>query len=158
MMPMPVEEPTISPEQFAATGGGETFAAAAPQVIGDPALDAGVDFDRLESVGDPEIQAHNINYFKNLAPYQPTDDLGEKSRKPFDVFLDRSRVGTFKKTFYLYFSDEDIPGARPPASIVRTLTYEFTVTKAVPEPTTALLLICGSMLQTFVARHRRSQT
>ncbi|MGE3803747.1 MAG: hypothetical protein AB7K24_03625 [Gemmataceae bacterium] len=35
MAQQPAVEPTISPEQFAATGGGETFAAAAPQVIGD---------------------------------------------------------------------------------------------------------------------------
>jgi hypothetical protein len=31
----PVEEPTISPEQFAATGGGESVAVECPQVIGD---------------------------------------------------------------------------------------------------------------------------
>jgi hypothetical protein len=150
--PIMVEEPTISPEQFAATGGGETFAAEAPQVIGDPALDARLDFDRLDFVGDPEIVAHNINLFKNLDPFQPGGDAFEKSLKPFDVYLDKSHVGTFKKTFFLYFSDEDIPGARPPASIVRTLTYVFTV---VPEPTTAVMVWSGSLLGCAARRRRR---
>ena len=139
--PVPVEEPRFAPEQFAATGGGETFAAAAPNVIGDPPFDAALDFDNLlDDVGSPEITARNVDLFKNLPPLQEGEDLATAGRKPFDVYVDFSHTGTFTKTFYLLFSDEDLPGARPPESIVRTLTYTFIV---VPEPASVVLIALG---------------
>jgi hypothetical protein len=137
----PIVEPTIAPEQFAATGGGESYAASAPRVIGDPPRDAALDFDTLGEEGDPQITAQNVNFFKSLPALQEGQDPQLFGISPFDVYLDRSHVGTFTKTFILGFSDEDLPGASPTGSVERRITYTFQV---VPEPDSTTLMLLGA--------------
>jgi len=143
----PIVEPTIAPEQFAATGGGESYAAAAPNVIGDPPRDAALDFDTLEEVGDPQITAQNVNFFKNLPALEEGQDPQLVGISPFDVYLDTSHVGTFTKTFVLGFSDEDLPGAAPTGSVERRITYTFQV---VPEPDGTTMMLLGASVLLFV--------
>ncbi|GIW79097.1 MAG: hypothetical protein KatS3mg105_0904 [Gemmatales bacterium] len=75
--PEPVPEPidpTITPEQFAATGGGEGFFAAAPNVIGDSVLGsgpAGVRIGALKIAENQNVRPQdriyfNYNYFNNV--------------------------------------------------------------------------------------------
>jgi hypothetical protein len=157
MPPQLIEEPTISPEQFAATGGGESFAAAAPHIVGGSnSPTARLDFDTLgeAAMGAPQITARNVNFFSNMPPLEDGQDPLAVGISPFDVYLDASRVGTFSKTFVLGFSDEDIPGARPTGSVQVNLTYTFHV---VPEPVGAAMILLGTCMLAIRLRCHRSE-
>ena len=140
----PPVEPTITPEQFAATGGGEDFAALAPNVFGDPPIPtAGLDLDRVSSTGDPEITT-NLEPFFNLA-HNDDPNFGH----PFNIFISLTNPGTFTKQFFLFFSDEDLPGASSPESVATSFTVIATV---VPEPTSAVLLGLGLAALALIRR------
>ena len=142
----PPVEPTITPEQFAATGGGEDFAALAPNVFGDPPIPtADLDLDRVSWTGDPEITT-DLEPFFNL-PHNDDPNFGH----PFNIFISLTNPGTFTKQFFLFFSDEDLPGASSPESVATSFTVVATV---VPEPSTGLLLVFA--LAGLAAMRRRS--
>lgn len=70
----PIQEPTFAPEQFAATGAGENYAAAAPQVIGDSSPGTGAAAIRAGALKvsenmtvRPQTRAYfGYNYFNNV--------------------------------------------------------------------------------------------
>ena len=148
------QAPSPDPLAFAATGGGSTFAAGAPNVIGDPPLStptAGLDLDFVHTHGDPQITI-------TLAPtldIAPDDD--PTAGDPWTIDVDASHAGTFTTFFDLGFSDEqDLPGADAPGSI----PWEFEVTATVspdlstvtgtlivlPEPASATTMLAALLL------------
>lgn len=169
-------EPTFTPEQFAATGGGETFAARS-SVINDPAVPtAMLDLDSIFESGDSQIRAQFLSSsgtsqtlsefvasFKNLVEIHEASGqsvitsplLYEQYGRIFDIYVDTSTPGTFTKTWTFGFSDEDILGASSPGSVARTFTYTATVT---PVPVPAAVWLFGSGLAGFIGvayRRRR---
>ena len=110
------QSPSPDPLAFGATGGGETFSAAAPNVIGDPPAvpTAGLALNYVNAVGAPQITS-NFATFANLAP-MPIGDENPAEGDAFNVWCNVTQPGTFSKIFYLGFSDEqDLPGADSPA-------------------------------------------
>ncbi len=56
--PRPAQEPQVDPLAFGATGGGESFAAPAVGIVGDPEWPtAGLDLDSISESGDAQLQA-----------------------------------------------------------------------------------------------------
>ncbi len=110
----PIVEPQIAPEQFAATGGGESFAAAAPHILGDPIYPtANMDLDSVSSVGDSEIATDLVPTYGVVADDNPSAGI------PWQIYLNGVMPGHhYSKTFILGFSDEDIPGGVPTGSII----------------------------------------
>jgi hypothetical protein len=157
--PPPVQEPPVDPLAFGATGGGESFSAAAPNLIGDPIAPTGaLDLDSITVFGDPQISI-------TLAPF---DDLAANDDpaygKPFQVIVDGSVPGTYFTIFELNYSDDDeVPGAYADGSehgyfAIRAEVTESGVTGGfvVPEPSTVALLAAG-VAPLLARRHRRSR-
>jgi hypothetical protein len=154
----PPAEPSVDPLAFGATGGGESFAAIdfPPPVLGnDPpgVPTAGMALNWITSSGDSQITS-NFATFANLAPLSDGDE-NPADGDPFTVQYDTTHPGTFSRTFWLGFSDEqDLPGADSPGSYVAELLYTATVAPdgsstyevdLVPEPSTLALLTLGSL-------------
>jgi hypothetical protein len=104
--------PSVSTEQASATGG-NSFAAAAPAMLGDPLPDEPadeMDLDSITAIGDPQISI-TLGDFTDLPPDDP-------SAAPSDMIdVDGSVDGTFFTQFELNYSDEqDLPGADAPGS------------------------------------------
>jgi hypothetical protein len=138
-----------NPEQQAA---GNEIIIATPNVFGDPPAEAaGLDLDSITSTGDPQITT-DLAPFKNLPS---TDD--PTTGDFFHIYVDVSHAGTFSKTFYLDFSDEDLPGANAPGSVHTQFTVINTV-HLVPEPASAGTLVLGAAgLLAFRRRRRQSR-
>jgi len=142
-----VAEPTIDFLAFGATGGGETFAAYVLSIVNDPAVPtAGLDLDFIDPIGDSQITADLTN-FSNLA-----FDDDPANGHLFNVFVNTTELGTFSTTFHLYFSDQDLPGASAPNSVVTSFSVVATV---VPEPASASLFALGLAALAAGARQRR---
>ena len=162
------QEPIFTPEAFAATGGGEMFAARS-SVINDPAVPtAMLDLDSIFESGNSQIRAQFLSpsgtsqtlsefvaSFKNLVEIHEASGqsvitgplLYEQYGRIFDIYVDTSTPGTFTKTWTFGFSDEDILGANSPGSVVQTFTYTATVT---PVPVPAAVWLFGSGLAGFI--------
>jgi hypothetical protein len=110
------QEPDVDPLAFGATGGGESFAAGCPHIIGDPTVPtAALDLDSISSEGDAQITT-------DLAPVSNVSASDDPSSGiAWHVFVDGSTLGQFSKIFTVRFSDEDIPGASPTGSVVAYL-------------------------------------
>jgi hypothetical protein len=161
----PPAEPSVDPLAFGATGGGENFPAI--MLGNDPpgVPTAGMALNWITSSGDPQITS-NFSTFANLAPL-PDGDENPADGDPFTVQYDTTHPGTFSKTFWLGFSDEqDLSGADAPGSYVAELLYTATVASdgsstyevdLVPEPSTlALLGLSALSLLAFSKRLARS--
>jgi len=135
LLSLGAKEPPVDYLAFGATGGGESFAATAYGIVNDPPQPtAALDLDTLSATGDSQISA-DLTAFSNLAS---NDDPSYGHF--FNVLVDVSKPGTFTKTFYLGFSDQDLPGATAPGSILTSFTIVATV---VPEPASAALVALG---------------
>jgi len=147
LQPLGAQEPPVDPLAFGATGGGEFFAAAG--IVNDPPYPtAGLDLDSIVATGDSQIRT-DLTPFANLAASDnPADG------HLFNIMVSLAAPGTFTKTFQLYFSDQNLPGASAPGSVATSFTVVATVLP-VPEPTTAGLLAIG--LAALVVAKRRSE-
>lgn len=137
------QAPSVEPLAFGATGGGETFSAAAPHILGDPLVPtAAMDLDDVSEIGDPQITADLIATSNVAADDNPLAGIA------WNLFLDGSVRGHYSKIFTLLFSDEDIPGAVSTGSISAQLRVDADVTDGgvtgtltvLPEPATLWLL------------------
>jgi hypothetical protein len=140
------QEPSVDFLAFGATGGGETFSAISMAIANDPPHPtAGLDLDYVyaDPLGDPQITI-DLGVFTNL-PFNDDPHFGHQ----FNVLVDTTQLGTFTRKFYLYFSDQDLPGATAPQSVLGAFTVVATV---VPEPATGSLLALGLVV---LARCRR---
>lgn len=114
-------------------------------IVNDPPWPtAGLDLDSFYGVGASQITT-DLTLFSNLAA---NDD--PTYGHLFNVIVDISQPGTFSKTFYRTFSDQDIPGA---TSVVGSFTVVATV---VPEPATLALRALGLAGVAGVRRRARS--
>jgi hypothetical protein len=156
--PVAAREPPIDMLAFGATGGGESFAAGAPNVINDPiAPTAGLDLDSITAFGDSQITL-SLTPFTDLAA---NDDPAYG--RAFQIQVDGSVPGTYFTDFELNYSDEqDLPGADAVGSEHAYFAVQVTVTPdgvtgmvMVPEPGTCSLLALGLLSIFPVVRPRR---
>ena len=142
-------QPQLTPESPGGTGGGETHAYAAPNVVGDPAsFGAELDLDSVTAIGDPEISVTLTNYLDIPDDENPAHGLS------FQILVDGSVTGTYFTVFELNYSDEqDLPGADAPGSEHQYFGVYADVTSTnvtaffvVPEPSTFHLLPFGFAL------------
>jgi hypothetical protein len=142
----PAQEPSVDPLAFGATGGGETFAAHAPNVINDPiAPTAEMDLDSITVFGSPQISITLHPFTNEIASDDPAQGVA------FDIDVDGSVPGTYFTTFELNYSDEqDLPGALAPGSEHGFFSVFAEVTASgvtggivVPEPATGTMLVAG---------------
>ncbi len=143
----PAQAPSSDPLAFGATGGGETFAANAPNLINDPfAPTAELDLDSITISGDHQISITLAPFMDQLASDNPT--LGV----PFQIDVDGSTPGTYFATIELNYSDEqDLLGADAPGSehgyfgVIANVTADGVTggIVVVPEPSNASLLVAG---------------
>lgn len=170
--PQLIAEPEIAPEQFAATGGGETFAARSTAVNDPPVPTAKLDLDEiivtgddqirieyLSSAGSPQTREQFVDSFENLTEIHEASGLAnidiedfltyEQFGRSFDIYVDTSTPGHFSKELTFLFSDEDIPGGSAPASVSLTFRYAATV---VPEPNASLLVGLAVFVLTAVRK------
>lgn len=141
------QDPSNDPLAFGATGGGETFAASAPNVINDPiAPTAELDLDSITILGDSQISITLAPFMDQLASDDPA--LG----MPFQIDVDGSTPGTYFATIELNYSDEqDLPGADAPGSehgyfgVIAHVTADGVTggIVVVPEPSSVSLLVAG---------------
>jgi len=159
--PVAAQEPSVDPLAFGATGGGETFAASAPNVINDPvAPTAGLDLDSITAIGDSQITL-SLTPFTDLAA---NDDPAYGDA--FQIMVDGSVPGVYFTDFELNYSDEqDLPGADATGSEHAYFGVQVTVTSGgvtgvvvVPEPGSDCLLVPGLLSLFLVARPRRRLT
>ncbi len=159
--PVAAQEPSVDPLAFGATGGGETFAAGAPNVINDPvAPTAGLDLDSITAIGDSQITL-SLTPFTDLAA---NDDPAYGDA--FQIMVDGSVPGVYFTDFELNYSDEqDLPGADATGSEHAYFGVQVTVTSGgvtgvvvVPEPGSGCLLVPGLLSLFLVARPRRRLT
>ncbi|HUJ10812.1 MAG TPA: hypothetical protein VL171_12365 [Verrucomicrobiae bacterium] len=152
-------EPSVDPLAFGATGGGETFAAYAPNMINDPmAPTAEMDLDSITAFGDPEITITLQPFDDEVASDDPLNGV------PFQVDVDASTTGTFFTAFELNYSDEqDLPGADAPGSEHDFFAVEVTVTPdgvtggiLIPEPRTFGLVAAGVLMFWPLLRRKRA--
>ena len=153
-------EPQLELEQFGATGGGETAAVNAPNVIGDPiAPTAEWDLDSITAFGDPEITLTLQPFIDQVASDDPANGV------PFQIDVDGSTTGTFFTVFELNYSDEqDLPGAYAPGSEHGFFGVEATVTPDgvtggifIPEPGTSGLVAIGSLVFLPFLKRKRAR-
>jgi hypothetical protein len=158
--PAAAVEPSVDPLAFGATGGGEQFAAGAPNVVADPltAVPTGeMDLDSITAVGAPQITI-TLNPFIDLVA---NDDPA--SGKPFNVIVDGTNPGHYETQFILNYSDEqDLPGAFPPGSEQGAFTVVADVTTGgvtgeiiVPEPACVSLTLLAA--SATLAHRRRNR-
>ena len=145
----PGSAPGVDPLAFGATGGGESFAAGAPGVVGDPPLTiptAELDLDSVVPHGDPEITITLAPFIDHVADDSPAAGV------PWQIMVDASHAGTFTTFFDLGFSDEqDLLGADAPGSVKWEFEVQATVSQdlstvtgnliVLPEPATGLLFL-----------------
>lgn len=136
-------EPDVDPLAFGATGGGESFAAGCPHIIGDPTVPtAALDLDSISSEGDAQITTDLAPVSNVTASDDPLSGIA------WHIFVDGSTHGQFSKIFTVRFSDEDIPGASPTGSVVAYLEILANVDgngvtgsiEIVPEPFAAAIV------------------
>jgi hypothetical protein len=159
--PVAAQAPSADFLAFGATGGGESFAAGAPNVINDPvAPTAGLDLDSITAFGDSQITL-SLTPFTDLAA---NDDpaFGDA----FQIQVDGSVPGVYFTDFELNYSDEqDLPGADATGSEHAYFGVQVTVTSGgvtgvvvIPEPGSGCLLALGLLSVFLVARSRRRLT
>ena len=159
--PVAAQSPPVDFLAFGATGGGESFAAGAPNVINDPvAPTAGLDLDSITAIGDSQITL-SLTPFTDLAA---NDDpaFGDA----FQILVDGSVPGVYFTDFELNYSDEqDLPGADATGSEHAYFGVQVTVTPdgvtgvvVVPEPGSCGLLALGLPCLFLVVRPRRRLT
>ena len=159
--PVVAQEPSVDPLAFGATGGGESFAAGAPNVINDPvAPTAGLNLDSITAIGDSQITL-SLTPFTDLAA-NDNPAFGD----PFQIQVDGSVPGVYFTDFELNYSDEqDLPGADATGSEHAYFGVQVTVTSGgvagvvvVPEPGSGRLLVLGLLSVFLVACPRRRFT
>ncbi len=124
----PPAEPTVYPLAFGATGGGEHSLPHGLQCLATirPESRPPGWLNWITSSGDSQITS-NFATFADSAPLADGDE-NPADGDPFTVQCDTTDAGTFSKTFWLGFSDEqDLPGADAPGSYVAELLYTFNV-------------------------------
>jgi hypothetical protein len=155
--PVAAQEPSSDPLAFGATGGGESFAAGAPNVINDPmAPTAGMDLDSITAFGDTHITL-SLTPFTDL-PANDDPAFGD----PFQIQVDGSAPGVYFTDFELNYSDEqDLPGADATGSehgyfgvLVTVTAGGVTGAIVVPEPGSCRLFILGLIPLLLLARPR----
>ena len=159
--PVEAQEPSVDPLAFGATGGGESFAASAPNVINDPvAPTAGLDLDSITAIGDSQITL-SLTPFTDLAA-NDNPAFGDA----FQILVDGSVPGVYFTDFELNYSDEqDLPGADATGSEHAYFGVQVTVAAGgvtgmviVPEPGSGCLLALGLLSVLLVVRPRRRLT
>jgi len=159
--PVAAQEPSVDPLAFGATGGGEFFAAGAPNLINDPvAPTAGLDLDSITAFGDSRITL-TLTPFTDLAA---NDDpaFGDA----FQIQVDGSVPGVYFTDFELNYSDEqDLAGADAVGSEHAYFGVQVTVTAdgvtgmmMVPEPGSCGLLGLGLLPMFLIVLRRRRLT
>jgi hypothetical protein len=155
--PVVAQEPGVDPLAFGATGGGESFAAGAPNVINDPvAPTAGLDLDSITAFGDSQITL-SLTPFTDL-PANDNPAFGD----PFQIQVDGSVPGVYFTDFELNYSDEqDLPGADATGSEHGYFGVQVTVTAGgvtgaivVPEPGSCRLFVLGLVPLFLLVRSR----
>ena len=156
--PVAAQEPPVDFLAFGATGGGESFAAGAPNVINDPiAPTAGLDLDSITAFGDSQITLSLMPFTDLAANDDPA--FGD----PFQILVDSSVPGVYFTDFELNYSDEqDLPGADATGSEHAYFGVQVTVTPegvtgvmVVPEPGSGRLLALALLSVFLVVRPRR---
>jgi hypothetical protein len=150
------QEPSVDPLAFGATGGGESFAASAPHILGDPLVPtAAMDLDTINLSGDPAISSTLIP-----TPNVPPND-SPSAGIPWTINI-QNVPGHHEAMLTLGLSDEDIPGAVSSGSILAELLIKVDVNAngqatgtltVLPEPTGAATLLLGALAASL--RRRR---
>jgi hypothetical protein len=131
----------VDPLVFGATGGGESFAARCYLVNHPPYPQARLDLDSFSSSGSSYITTDLAPFGSLAADDNPVNGYAFNS---FLSFPGQVVPGTYAKTFYTNFSDEDLPGANSPGSYQTELTVSF-----------ALTLIGGGALAMWIRNRSR---
>jgi hypothetical protein len=157
------QEPAVDPLAFGATGGGESFSApsnavggpsgsnrpAGPNLVNSVIADtAALDLDSVFATGSSEITTTLVPTPNIPADLAPTAGL------PWQINV-KNQPGHYEKMLTLTFSDEDIPGAVSPSSIVSELLIKVDVNAngatgtltVLPEPAIAILLTPLALLR-----------
>jgi hypothetical protein len=150
------QEPSVDPLAFGATGGGESFSAAAPHILGDPLVPtAAMDLDVIGVSGSSAITTTLATTMNVTADDSPTAGI------PWTISVP-NLPGHYEKTLTLGFSDEDIPGAVSAGSIEAQLLIKVDVNvngeatgslTVLPEPAGVTALVLGAL--TVCRRSRR---
>ena len=98
---------------------------------------AGLDFDSFVSSGHTSILTTDLAAFGSLSA---------GSNDGFLAMLDTSSIGSFSASYFLSFSDENLPGATSLTGMTLTLLGSVV---AVPEPSTVCLALIGLLLLAF---------
>ena len=154
------QEPSVDPLAFGATGGGETFAASAPNVINDPmAPTAEMDLDSITAFGSSQITLTLHPFTDQIASDDPSQGVG------FQIDVDGSTPGDYFTAFELNYSDEqDLQGAAAPGSehgyfgVVAHVTDSSVMGYVVvPEPQTGALVAAGLVVWGLLKSRKSSR-